>query len=65
MSNTTGQWLGWIGILVGIIAFFWQPVWMGVAAVVLGIIGLFSPQKGLNWTAIIGKEDLLFRMFTP
>jgi hypothetical protein len=28
MSNTTGQWLGWIGILVGIIAFFWQPVWM-------------------------------------
>jgi hypothetical protein len=25
----------------------------GVAAVVLGIIGLFSPQKGLNWAAII------------
>ncbi|SHE28637.1 hypothetical protein SAMN02745249_00125 [Atopostipes suicloacalis DSM 15692] len=45
MSNTTGQWLGWIGILVGIIAFFWQPVWMGVAAVVLGIIGLFSHRK--------------------
>ncbi|UUX33699.1 DUF308 domain-containing protein [Fundicoccus culcitae] len=61
ISETTGQWLGWIGIIVGIIGFFWQPVWMGIIAIVLGIIGLFSDQKTLNWIAIIvGAAVLLY-----
>ncbi|EKU93636.1 Uncharacterised protein [Alloiococcus otitis] len=53
LSDTAGLWLGWIGIIVGVIGFFWQPIWLGIIAAVLGIIGLFSPQKGVNWAAII------------
>lgn len=53
INETAGTWLGWIGIIAGVIGFFWQPVWMGAIAVVLGIIGLFSDKKGLNWVAII------------
>lgn len=53
LSETAGNWLGWIGVILAIIGFFWQPVWMGVIAVILGIIGLFSPKKGVNWAAII------------
>ena len=53
MNKTTGSWVGWIGILLGAISFFWQPLWMGIAAVVLGIIGLTSPSKGGNGGAII------------
>ena len=53
MNKTTGSWVGWIGILLGAISFFWQPLQIGIAAVVLGIIGLTSPSKGVNWGAII------------
>jgi len=53
LSETAGNWLGWIGIIAGIIGFFWQPVWMGIIGIVLGVIGLFSPQKGVNWGAIV------------
>lgn len=53
MSREAGNWLGWIGIILVLIGFFWQPVYMGIAALILGIIGLFSPQKGVNWAAII------------
>lgn len=54
VSTTTGQWLGWIGIVLAIIGFFWQPVWMGVIALILGIVGLFSDQK-----ALIGQQLFL------
>lgn len=55
VSNTAGQWLGWIGIILGIIALFWTQgaLWCGIIGLILGIIGVFSPQKGLNWAAII------------
>ena len=53
MSEKVGKWLGWIGIILGVIGFFWQPIWMGAVAIVAGIVGLFSPQKKLNWVAIV------------
>jgi hypothetical protein len=53
LSNSAGLWLGWIGIILGVIGFFWLPIWMSIGAILLGIIGLFSPQKVLNWIAII------------
>lgn len=52
LSETAGQWLGWIGIICGVIGWFWQPLWTGIVATILGIIGLFSPQKTVNWIAI-------------
>lgn len=52
MSNTTGKWLGWIAITIVVIGFFWQPIWMGSIATILGICGLFTLQKTLNWIAV-------------
>lgn len=53
LSGDVGKWLGWIGIIVGIIGFFWLPTWMGITAIVLGIIGLFSAHKTLSIIAIV------------
>lgn len=53
LSESAGSWLGWIGIILGVIGWFSKPVYWGVIALILGIIGLFSPKKGLNWAAII------------
>lgn len=60
LSGDVGKWLGWIGIIVGIIGFFWLPTWMGVTAIVLGIIGLFSAQKTLSIVAIVAGVIALF-----
>ncbi|MCR6546944.1 DUF308 domain-containing protein [Dehalobacterium formicoaceticum] len=53
ISNTAGKWLGWLAIIFGVIAFFWQPIWTGITGIVLGVIGLFSPQRTLNIVGII------------
>lgn len=53
MSEAAGNWLGWLGIIVGVIGFFWQHIWMGGITIVLGIIGCFSPKKSLNTVAIV------------
>lgn len=53
MSITVGKYLGWIGIIVGVIGFFWMPITLGIIAIVLGIIGLFSPEKTMGIFAII------------
>ena len=52
ISLQAGNWLGWIAAILGVIAFFWQPLWLSIVGIVLGIIGLFSPAKNPNWIAI-------------
>ncbi len=52
INDTTGKWLGWIGIILGAIGLFWQPIWMGAIAIICGIIGLFSSQRILSGIAI-------------
>lgn|GEM_PF-564732 len=52
LNDTAGKWLGWVGIVVGVVGFFWLRVWLGAIAAILGVIGLFSPQKKLSWVAI-------------
>ncbi|MZQ86245.1 C4-dicarboxylate ABC transporter [Paenibacillus sp. 5J-6] len=52
MRVTTGKWLGWIGIILAVIGFFYAPVWMGSFAVVLGLICLATPKKGLAWWSV-------------
>jgi hypothetical protein len=52
MNETAGNWLGWLGIIAGIVGFFVIHYWLGILAIILGIIGLFTPKKGLNWVAI-------------
>ncbi len=64
MSENLGKWLGWIGIVLGVVGLFWQPILFGTIAVLAGIIGLFSPQKKLNWiTIVIGAVALIIGIF--
>ncbi|MBC8588517.1 hypothetical protein [Paratissierella segnis] len=51
-NDKTGKWLGWLAIIAAVIAFFWQPTAMSIIGIVLGIIGLFSPQRTLNGIAV-------------
>lgn len=53
ISTKAGKWLGWIGIVVGIIGFFWMRIVLGAIAAVLGVIGVFSSEKTLNIIAIV------------
>jgi hypothetical protein len=65
MSDMTGKVLGWLGIVVGVIGFFFAPIWLGIIAVVLGLITFASPQKVLAWLAIIiGVIVLLIQIFS-
>ncbi|WP_408011179.1 hypothetical protein ACJROX_13145 [Pseudalkalibacillus sp. A8] len=52
MNVITGRWIVWLGILSAVIGFFYAPLWLGSIGVVLGLIGLASPQKVLAWWAI-------------
>lgn len=51
-NDTSALWMGWIGIVAGIISFFYAPLLFGGAAVVLGLITVFSKANTLGWWAI-------------
>jgi len=53
ISENAGKWLGWIGLVLGVLGFFWLRIWFGVAAVIMGAIGLASPQKKLNTVTVV------------
>lgn len=60
MSDDAGNWLGWLAIIIGVIGFFWQPIWMGIISIVLAAIGLASPKKTLNgWGLAVGIIALI------
>ncbi|MDQ0875909.1 hypothetical protein QFZ77_004568 [Paenibacillus sp. V4I3] len=64
MNEMTGKWLGWIGIVLAIIGFFYAPIWMGSIAVILGLICLATPKKGLAWWSIgLGVMALIIPYF--
>jgi hypothetical protein len=46
------KWLAIIGILLGVLGFFWQPMIMGSVAVAAGVAGQFSTRKKLSWVAV-------------
>lgn len=52
MNGMTGNWIGWLAILLAVIGFFFAPFWLGGIAVILGLITLASPKKALAWWAI-------------
>jgi hypothetical protein len=52
VSDSMAKWLAIIGILVGVVGFFWKPLIMGSIAVAAGVIGQFSTQKKLSWIAV-------------
>lgn len=53
MNRTTGMWFGWLGVIFAMIGLFWQPIFMGALAIVLGATGLFTPIKNVNWASMV------------
>ncbi|WP_161878525.1 C4-dicarboxylate ABC transporter [Alkalibacterium sp. MB6] len=52
-SDNLGKILGWLAMALAVVGFFVWNIWLGLAAMVIGLIGLVSTsEKGLNWTAI-------------
>lgn len=51
-STKTGKAIGWAAMAIALIGFFIWQIPLGIIAIVLGLIGLATPEKGLNWTAI-------------
>ncbi|PRY80986.1 C4-dicarboxylate ABC transporter [Alkalibacterium olivapovliticus] len=51
-SDRVGKLIGWVAMALALIGFFLWNIPLGLAAIALGGIGLASPEKGLNWTAI-------------
>lgn len=52
LSDQIGKIIGWLAIGLSILGFFVWAIPLGIIAMILGAVGLASPQKGLNWTAI-------------
>ncbi|HEX7056478.1 MAG TPA: C4-dicarboxylate ABC transporter [Bacilli bacterium] len=50
-TDASALWMGWIGIVAGVIAFFYAPFIFGAVAVVLGLITVFSKANTLGWWA--------------
>ena len=50
--DTSAVWMGWIGIVAALVSFFYAPFLFGGAAVILGLITVFSRANGLGWWAI-------------
>jgi len=53
MSKMAGLWIGWLGVIVAVVGFFFVPYWLGVIAIFLGLIVLASPQKALGWSSLV------------
>lgn len=52
-KKSRGLWLGLLAIALAVLGFFWLPMPLGFFAIVLGIYGLRSPYKVINWIAIV------------
>ncbi|GGJ96372.1 hypothetical protein GCM10007063_18510 [Lentibacillus kapialis] len=64
-NDTSALWMGWIGIVAGVISFFTLPLIFGIAAVILGIITVNSTAKTLGWWSIgVGVAGILVYWFS-
>ncbi len=52
-DETAGTWMGWIGIIAGLIGFAWQPILMPIVGLVLGILTIFSPKRTIGWVSVV------------
>lgn len=52
LDSSTGLWVSLLGIVLGVLGFFYAPLWLGAGAVLLGIIALGYSQK-LGWVSLI------------
>lgn len=54
MESSTGLWVGLLGIVLGVLGFFYAPLWLGVGAVLLGLVALaYSHKLIVGWISLI------------
>ena len=53
INETAGAWFGWIGIILAVIGFWWQPIVLPIAGLVLGVLAILSPKKTVGWIFVI------------
>lgn len=51
-TDASALWMGWIGVIAGVISFIYAPFLFGSVAVILGLITAFSKANTLGWWAI-------------
>ncbi|HJV45962.1 MAG TPA: hypothetical protein VJ824_09610 [Bacillota bacterium] len=57
-------WIGWVGIVVGILSFVYSPFILGIIAVVLGVVSIYFKSSTLGWISIVlGAIGVLGRWF--
>lgn len=63
-DTDTGSVMGFLGIIMAVMSFFWMPWLFGFGAVLFGIISAMRRNTALGVTAIvIGSASLIMQMF--
>ncbi|QUG40350.1 hypothetical protein KD050_13725 [Psychrobacillus sp. INOP01] len=64
MNSSTGLWVGLLGIVLGVLGFFYAPLWLGAGAVLLGLAALaYSHKLIVGWISLIlGVIVLIFTL---
>ena len=54
LNSSTGLWVGLLGIVLGVLGFFYAPLWLGAGAVLLGLVALaYSYKSFVGWISLI------------
>lgn len=54
LNSSTALWVGLLGIVLGVLGFFYAPLWLGAGAVLLGLIALaYSHKLLVGWISLI------------
>jgi len=54
LDSSTGLWVGLFGIVLGVLGFFYAPLWLGAGAVLLGLVALaYSHKLVVGWISLI------------
>jgi len=54
VNSSTGLWIGLLGVVLGVLGFFYAPLWLGAGAVLLGLTALaYSHKLIVGWISLI------------
>ncbi|MCI1856548.1 MAG: hypothetical protein LKI94_04955 [Sporolactobacillus sp.] len=61
-----GRGMGWLALILSCIAFFFLPIIMGIAGIVIGYIAFREGSRTLGgWAMGIGAVAVLFQLLSP
>lgn len=54
LDSSTALWVGLFGIVLGVLGFFYAPLWLGAGAVLLGLVALaYSHKLVVGWVSLV------------